>query len=173
MNLPFYIPDHEVTLRLSKILLLFQVLSIGAKKPINLDLQKIGEFEFLVKHPIVLNKILNDKDKKIIELHNSEMYSIEALFLNKAEIFDLKKTKSLLKILLSYNYLEAKILSDFQIYYSITQDGLRQATTLESQYFQRVRDLNNELRPLVALSSSVIGKLIESHLIHGKKNQNT
>lgn len=170
MILPFYIPDHELTLRLSKILLLFQVLSIESKKIIYLDLQKIGEFEFLIKHPIILNKILNDKDKKTIELHNSEMYSIEALFLNKSEIFDLKKIKRLLQILLSYNYIEAKVLSDFQIYYNITEVGLNQAKALESKYFQRIRDLNNELKPLISLSSSVIGKLIESYLVYGKKN---
>jgi|GEM_PF-2694760 len=170
MNLPFYIPDHELTLRLSKVLLLFQVLSIGTKKIVNLDLQKIGEFEFLIKHPIILNKILNDKDKKVIELHNSEMYSIEALFLNRSEIFDLKNIKILIKILLSYNYLEAKVLSDFQIYYSVTEEGLTQAEKLQSLYFQRVRDLNNELKPLVSLSSGMIGKLIEAHLVNGKKN---
>jgi hypothetical protein len=170
MKLPFYIPDNELNLRIGKLLCLFQVLSIDAKKTINLDLPKIGQFEFLTRHPIILNKILNDKQKRVIELHNSEMYSIEALFLNRAEIFDLKKIKSLLKILLSNKYIEAKVLSDNQIYYSITEEGIRQAEILESQYFQRTRDLNHELKPLVSLPSSTIGKLIESHLVHGKKN---
>lgn len=170
MKLPFYFPDNELTLRIGKLLCLFQVLSIGAKKTINLDLPKIGQFEFLTRHPIVLNKILNVKEKKIIELHNSEMYSIEALFLNRAEIFDLKKIKALLKILLSNKYIEAKILSDNQIYYSITEEGIKQAETLQSQYFQRIRNLNHELKPLVNLPSSKIGKLIESHLVNGKKN---
>lgn len=170
MKLPFYIPDNELNLRIGKLLCLFQVLSTGAKKTINLDLSKIGQFEFLTRHPIVLNKILNDKEKKVIELRNSEMYSIEALFLNRAEIFDLKKIKALLKILLSNNFIEGKILSDNQIYYSITEEGIKQAQTLESQYFQRTRDLNYELKPLVSLPSSTIGKLIESHLVNGKKN---
>jgi len=170
MKLPFYIPDNELNLRIGKLLCLFQVLSIGSKKTINLDLPKIGQFEFLTRHPIVLNKILNDKQKRVIELHNSEMYSIEALFLNRAEIFDLKKIKALLKILLSNKYIEAKVLSDNQIYYSITEEGIRQAEILESHYFQRTRDLNHELKPLVSLPSSTIGKLIESHLVHGKKN---
>jgi hypothetical protein len=170
MKLPFYIPDSELTLRIGKLLCLFQILSIGAKKTINLDLPKIGQFEFLTKHPIVLNKILNDKEKKVIALHSSEMYSIEALFLNRAEIFDLKKIKALLKILLSNKYIEAKVLSDNQIYYSITDEGVKQAEALQSQYFQRTRDLNHELKPLVSLPSSTIGKLIESHLVHGKKN---
>ncbi|MFZ4672402.1 MAG: ABC-three component system middle component 4, partial [Flavobacterium sp.] len=101
---------------------------------------------------------------------NSEMYSIEALFLNRAEIFDLKKIKALLKILLANKYLETKVLSDNQIYYNITEEGIKQAETLQSQYFQRIRDLNHELKPLVTLSSSTINKLIESHLVHGKKN---
>ncbi|MEC4049323.1 ABC-three component system middle component 4 [Flavobacterium sp. SUN046] len=170
MKLPFYIPDNELTLRIGKLLCLFQVLSTGVKKTINLDLPKIGQFEFLTKHPIVLNKILNEKDKKTIQLHNSEKYSIEALFLNRAEVFDLKKIKILLKILLSNKYIEAKVLSDNQIYYSITAEGLKQAETLQSEYFQRTRDLNHELKPLVSLPSSTISKLIESHLVHGKKN---
>lgn len=173
MKLPFYIPDNELTLRIGKLLCLFQVLSKSSKKTVNLDLPKIGQFEFLTKHPIVLNKILNDydrNDRKAIVLHNSEIYSIEALFLNRAEIFDLKKIKALLKILLSNKYIEANVLSDNKIYYCITEEGCRQAETLQSQFFQRTRDLNNELKPLVSLPSSTIGKLIESHLVHGKKN---
>lgn len=170
MKLPFYIPDNELSLRIGKLLCLFQVLSTRTKKTVSLDLPKIGQFEFLTRHPIILNKILNDKDKKVIELHNSEIYSIEALFLNRIEIFDFKKIKALLKILLSNEYIEAKILSDNQIYYSITDIGFEQASILQSQYFQRVRDLNHELKPLVNLPSSTIGKLIESHLINGKKN---
>lgn len=170
MKSPFYIPDNELNLRIGKILCLFQVLSSDSKKTVILDLPKIGQFEFLTKHPIVLNKILNDKEKKLIVLHNSEIYSIEALFLNRAEIFDLKKIKSLLKILISNKYIDVRILGDNQIYYQMTEEGAKQAESLQSQYFQRVRDINKELKPLVNLPSSTIGKLIESHLSNGKKN---
>lgn len=173
MNLPFYIPDSELNFRLGKILLIFQVVSLGAKKPIYINLESIGQFEFLLKHPVLLNKILNDKDKKVIQLRNSEMYSIEALFLNRGELFDLKNIKLLIKLLLSYNYIEVKILSDFKIYYIITEAGLKKAQELESAYFQRLRDLNLELRPFVGLSSSKLGVLIESHLNYGIKNKNT
>ncbi|WP_338840571.1 ABC-three component system middle component 4 [Flavobacterium ginsenosidimutans] len=173
MNLPFYIPDSELNFRLGKLLLIFQVLSTGAKKPIYANLENIGHFEFLLKHPVILNKILNDKDKKVIQLQNSEMYSIEALFLNRAELFDLKSIKILIKLLLSYNYIEFKILSDFKIYYIITNEGLQKAEELQSDYFQRLRNLNLELRPFISLPSSKLGFLIDSHLNYGTKNKNT
>ena len=89
IKLPFYIPDYEFTLRLSKLLLLFETLSVGSKRWMNLE--NVSQFEYLVKHPILLNKILNEKDKKIFSLQNSEMFSIEALFHNRADLFDYNK----------------------------------------------------------------------------------
>jgi hypothetical protein len=169
MNLPFFIPDYELNFRVGKLLCLFQILSHGSKKEVNLELQKLGQFEFLIKHPVVLNKILIDRDKKTIGLHKSEMYSIEALFLNRGEIFDLKKIKALLQILLSNGFINAKIIEN-QIFYSATTSGIAHAKTLESDYFQRIRDLYQQLKPLVNLPTSTIGKIIESHMTYGKKN---
>lgn len=169
MNLPFFIPDYELNFRIGKLLCLFQTLSHGSKKEINIDLPKLGQFEFLIKHPVVLNKILIAKDKKIIDLYKSEMYSIEALFLNRGEVFDLKKIKALLQILLSNGFITAKVIEN-QIFYSITVAGIAQAENLESHYFQRIRDLYQELKPLINLPTSTIGKIIESHMTYGKKN---
>lgn len=169
MNLPFFIPDYELNFRIGKLLCLFQTLSQDSKKEINLDLPKLGQFEFLIKHPVVLNKILIAKDKKIVDLHKSEMYSIEALFLNRGEIFDLKKIKALLKILLSNGFITAKVINN-HIFYSITDEGITNAESLKSHYFQRIRELYQELKPLTSLPTSTIGKLIEPHMIYGKKN---
>ena len=169
MNLPFFIPDYELNFRLGKLLCLFQILAQDSKKEVNLDLPKIGQFEFLIKHPVMLNKILIARDKKIIDLYKSEMYSIEALFLNRGEIFDLKKIKSLLQILLSNEYLTVRVIEN-QIFYSVTELGLAHAATLESQYFHRIRNLYKELKPLINLPTSSIGKIIESHMAYGKKN---
>lgn len=170
MNLPFYIPDYELSFRIAKLLSLFQTLSKQSKKSVRLDLAKIAQFEFLTRHPIILNRILNDRELKVIQLQKAEMYSIEALFLNQAEVFDFKKIKALIKILLANNYLKAEVADNFQVYYTITTDGIEEADNLQSQYFMRLRDLNQELRPLVNLSSLSIGKLIQSHITYGKEN---
>lgn len=170
MKLPFYIPDDELSFRIGKLICLFESITSISKGEIYLDIQKIGQLEFLIKHPIVLNKILNDKKKKSVELYNSEMYSIEALFLNRAEIFDFKKIDVLLKVLLSNDFITASILSDNQIYYKISNQGIQIATKLQSEYFQRLRMFIKEMKPLVSLKSSSIEKLIQSHLIHVKKN---
>lgn len=49
-------PDSEVYLKLGKLILLLNELSINSKKEPILTLEKISIFEFLTKHPVLLNR---------------------------------------------------------------------------------------------------------------------
>ena len=167
IKLPFYIPDYEFTLRLSKLLLLFETLSVGSKRWMNLE--NVSQFEYLVKHPILLNKILNEKDKKIFSLQNSEMYSIEALFHNRADLFDYNKIKALLKVLIANGFIETKI-EKYQSFFAITDLGLETSTQLKEVYFERIRKIFKEMKPLVGIPNTKIVFLIEAHLSDGIKN---
>jgi hypothetical protein len=166
-KLPFYIPDYEFTIRFSKLLVLFEILSVGSKKW--LSLESIGQYEYLAKHPILLNKILSEKDKKIVTLQNSEMFSIEALFHNRSDLFDYTKIKALLNVLIAYGYIEVKI-EKFQSFYAITNLGSEFSGQLEETYFKRIRKIYTEMKPLLVIPSSKTTFLIEAHLSDGIKN---
>jgi len=163
-RLPIYIPDDEVNLTVGKLLFQLSILSDFTKKEFVFNLERIAQFDFLTKHPILLNKILDEKDKKILSLNNSEIYSIEAMFPNKSQLFDFTKVKLALNILISYDFIDIKIGEDSQIYYNINENGINQAHKLESIYFQRLRKLLSQMRPLVNMTHSKINQIIQSYL---------
>ena len=167
MKLPFYIPDYEFTLRLGKLLLLFESLSVGSKPWMNLE--SVSQYEYLAKHPVLLNKILNEKDKNIMSLQNSEMFSIEAIFHNRAELFDYNKIKALLKVLLANGFVETKV-EKFQGLFAITELGYEYSSQLQEKYFERLRNIYKEMKPLIAIPNTKIIFLIEAHLSDGIKN---
>ncbi|WP_053971151.1 ABC-three component system middle component 4 [Mangrovimonas sp. ST2L15] len=170
MKLPIFIPDSEVHLKLGKMLLLLSVLSTNKKKEPILTLEKISIFEFLTKHPMLLNRILYYKNKELIDLNNSEKFSIEALFPNRGELFNLSKNKVLLNLLVGYKFVEIKIKKDFEINYYITDIGLELADSLDAIYFKRLRRIYHKIVPISSLSYSNINKLIEPYLNYGIEN---
>lgn len=163
-RLPIYIPEDEVNLTVGKLLYQLSILSYFTKKEFVFNLERIAQFDFLTKHPILLNKILDEKDKKILSLNNSEIYSIEAMFPNKSQLFDFTKVKLVLNILISYGLLDIKIGEDSQIYYIINENGINQANQLESIYFQRLKKVLSQMKPLLNMTHSKINQIIQSYL---------
>lgn len=167
---PIYIPDSEVYLKMGKMLLLLNQLSLSTKKLPILTLEKISIFEFLIKHPDFLNRILYLKDKELIDLSNSEKYSIEALFPDKGPLFDFSSIKILLNLLIGYGFVDIVIKKDFEINYFITDLGQEYAKNLETEYFKRVNRILENMKPIKSLSYSNINKLIEPYLKYGIKD---
>jgi len=167
---PIYIPDLEVYLKLGKMLLLLDELSLSSKKTPILTLEKISIFDFLTKHPDLLNRILYLKDKELIDLNNSEKYSIEALFPDKGPLFDFSNIKILLNLLIGYGFVDIVVKKDFEINYFITELGQEHAQNLETQYFKRLNRILKSMKPIKSLSYSKINKLIEPYLRYGIKD---
>lgn len=163
-KLPIYIPDYEVNLTVGKLLYQLFILSNYTNKEFIFNLERIAQFDFLTKHPILLNKILDEKDQKVLSLNNSEIYSIEAMFPNRSHLFDFTKIKLVLNILISYGFLDVKIGLDSQIYYIINEKGINHANQFETIYFQRLKKVLSQMKPLLSMPHSKINQIIQSYL---------
>lgn len=163
-RLPIYIPDFEANLNVGKLLYQLSTLSTFTNKEYVFNLERIAQFDFLTKHPILLNKILDEKDKKLLSLNNSEIYSIEAMFPNRSQLYDFTKVKLILNVLISYGFLEIKIGSDSQIYYIINEIGINQANQLDTIYFLRLKKVLSQMKPLLNMPHSKINQIIQSYL---------
>lgn len=163
-KLPIYIPDYEVNLTVGKLLYQLFILSNYTNKEFVFNLERIAQFDFLTKHPILLNKILDEKDKKVLSLNNAEIYSIEAMFPNRSQLFDFTKVKLVLNILISYGFLDIKIGLDSQIYYIINENGINHANQFETIYFQRLKKVLSQMNPLLSMPHSKINQIIQSYL---------
>lgn len=163
-KLPIYIPDYEVNLTVGKLLYQLYILSNYTNKDFVFNLERIAQFDFLTKHPILLNKILDEKDKKVLSLNNSEIYSIEAMFPNRSQLFNFTKIKLVLNILISHGFLDIKIGADSQIYYVINEVGISNANRFETIYFQRLQKVLSQMKPLLNMPHSKINQIIQSYL---------
>ncbi|MCK8520070.1 hypothetical protein M0D21_00710 [Aquimarina sp. D1M17] len=151
-------------------ILLLNNLSRNSKKEPILTLEKIAAFEFLTKHPVILNRILYLKNKELINLSNTEKYSIEALFPDRGSLFNFSDIKTLLNLLIAYKMVDVKIKKDFEVNYFITEIGLDYAKTLNSKYFIRLDNIYKKLNSLKSLSYSNINKFIEPYIRYGIKD---
>ncbi|RXM50005.1 MULTISPECIES: ABC-three component system middle component 4 [unclassified Chryseobacterium] len=163
-KIPIYIPDHEVNFGVGKLLFLLLILSKSTKKEGIFTLDRIAQFEFISKHPILLNRLLDNKDKNFLTLTNAEKYSIEAIFPNRGQLFDFTRIKLLLNILLSFGFIDIKTSEDFQILYIINEDGKNMADKLETAYFQRLEKVLIQMKPILNMSHSKINSIIQNYL---------
>lgn len=163
-KIPIYIPDHEINFRVGKLLFLLLILSKNTRKEGIFTLDRIAQFEFISKHPILLNRLLDDKDKTFLRLTNAEKYSIEAIFPNRGQLFDFTRVKILLNLLLSFGFIEIKTNKDFQILYIINDIGKSKAEELEAIYFQRLEKVLIQMKPLLNMSHSKINSIIQYYL---------
>lgn len=168
--IPIYIPDDELYLKLGKMLLLVELLSLSRKDEPILTLEKVALFDFLITHPFLLNKVLEAKNKKTIQLDSSERYSIEAIFPNKGLLFDFSKIKILLNILIGYKFVTVSIEKDYDVNYLITNEGKSFTAELSSQYFLRIKEMLENFTSIKSLSYNVINQLFEPYLRYGIKN---
>lgn len=168
--LPFYIPDFEVNLKIGKMISLLSQLSFNRNETPVLTLEKIALFEFLSKHPYLLNKILYQKDKQMVEFIRSEIYSIEARFPNRKKLYDLKEIKKILNILIVYGFADVKLKNGIDVYYQVTEEGKVYAEMLKSAFFERMSDIFLSMKPLQSQTFSNTNSLIEYFIKDGSKN---
>lgn len=161
---PFFIPDYEVNFGIGKLLFLLLILSKNTKKNGVFTLERIAQFEFISKHPILLNRLLNDKDKVFLKLTSAEKYSIEAIFPNRGQLFDFTRIKILLNVLLTLGFIDIKTNEDFQILYLISEKGKNISEKLETEYFQRLEKVLIQMKPLLNMSHSKINSIIQNYI---------
>lgn len=166
MILPFLIPEDEIGLRLSRLLLLIEKLSFNKSGKLVLTLEKIVMLEFLVKYPSLLNRVLIFLEKKVIELSSLEHESIEALYPNKKQLFDFKEVKKILQILIGYDLVSAKIV-DGEVYYYVTHEGIKYTQALNSKYFLRLKSILENAKVCQSEKYSKINQQILPYIENG------
>lgn len=144
-NMPFIIIENNINLRLARILLILDVLSYSSKQNPTLTIENINVFDFLLRHPSVLQKLIKDNGfKKNFNLEYYEDGNIDSSYPNLSSLFDKNVVNKLLQILIAYNF--ATIKKEKQIiYYVITESGNEFLKSLSSDYIYRMKELSKYL----------------------------
>ncbi len=163
-RLPFIIPEKDLSLRISVIVMILERLSYTKRNKLILNLDKLAIYEFLVTQPFVLHELVKKEPKfSYFSLQENEKDSIRTKYINTNSLVDYSAIKELIQVLLFYDFVKIKQeKNDF--FYVITQDGTDFINSIESNYLTRIRELCDVVGSVTTLSSSNLKQLINSIL---------
>ncbi|MBU5347006.1 ABC-three component system middle component 4 [Paenibacillus lautus] len=159
-KLPFIIPERDLNLRISVVVMILDRLSYTKRKKVNLNLDKLAIYEFLVTQPFVLHELAkNDSKLPYFTLQENEKGSVRTKYINKKSLIDYSSIKELLQILLIYQFVKIERDKN-EFFYVITEEGTEFIGEVESDYLYRVRELCDVISNFPNMSSSNLKKLI-------------
>jgi len=159
-KLPFIIPERDLNLRISVVVMILDRLSYTKRKKHILNLDKLAIYEFLVTQPFVLHELVkNDSSLPYFSLQENEKGSVRTKYINKKSLIDYSSIKKLLQILLIYQFVKIERDKN-EFFYVITEQGAEFIDAIESDYLYRVRELCDVISKFTSISSSNLKRLI-------------
>lgn len=163
-SLPYIQPDKDKYYNLGVILILLNKLSRSKRGNVNINLERLQIFYFLVTRPVLMNKILSYAGKKLSKLDEVDIYSVSTISQNVDELFDKKKVRTLLKELVSYGYIQVHLTESYGFVYELNEQGKIKAEELDCGYFEKVSIFSESLKLLLSESTSKLNSYINIHL---------
>lgn len=161
-NLPYIAIDEDLYLNTAIMTLILNKLSRNTKGNSKLDLAKIQVFMFLIKHPSHINAILEATGKRSPDLKQYSTYTMDSLAINVDELFNIKKTRLLLKKLAHLNLLSAVDDPQNGLSFHLTDDGVKLASEFTEAHFESVNLYIEALTPLLSITSSKLHSALNS-----------
>ena len=119
-KIPFIIPEQDLGVRLSRLLVVIIQLGLNKNDKPMLTYEKIAIFDFLVKNPFILSEVLNAEGKKGLELDENEFGTIQSQYPNILSLFDYGTIKGYLQLLVSLNLITVRAYEG--LYYYVCSD---------------------------------------------------
>lgn len=163
-NIPFFFPENDINLRLTRLLIIMSVLSFTKRGNPALTIGKLALFEFLIRYPQILICILNDyKDEVDFQIIASEFGSIESQYPEISTLIECEEIRLILQVLLLYEFVEP-IKTPKEVFYKISQSGLMFVKEFESDYLIRINEIAVASLPLLSESESKLRNIIKLNI---------
>lgn len=171
INLPYLLPDRELNLNLSLVLLILDGLAATKRNRLILTLDKTQCYYFLSLHPVVLNRALSLAGKDEFYMDEYEHFTVSSISANVEEYFDRKKIKTLFKILASKEFLNVTYNHKDGFLFDLNELGKEKANSLRGDYFENIRNYIEQMKALQSLSIGKLNGLISSALSSGERHE--
>lgn len=161
-NLPYLIPDNEFEFNIARLLMVINYLSKTKRGKSILNNEKLMIFLYLIRNPLMLNKVLRETGKEEVYLYDSELYSVASLSVNVDPLFDRHRTKALLKASACYGYIKVNYSKADGFLYELSDSGLNLTKSLDGEYYHRLREYLGKLQSLQAESANKLNNILNS-----------
>ncbi|RRN71136.1 hypothetical protein EI200_11820 [Peribacillus simplex] len=159
-KVPFIIPENDLGFRITRLLILIGELGLNKNKKPLLTLEKVAIFDFLLKNPFILDKVLVAEGKiKGIVLDETETGSIESQYPNIINLFDYGSIRGYIQLLVSFNLIEVVTVDSYL--YITSEKGKEIIDKLSSTHISRIKELSKAMIVLRNMSSTQLVKKIK------------
>lgn len=155
-NLPYIIPEDELELNLTLVLMIVNKLNSTSTGKLVLDNERLTIYFYLVKNPHILNKLLISLSKSNIQLKSYELASFKAENLDIDTLYDNGNIKQYLQILITKELIEIKYNNKVGFVYVPTSQAKEIIEKLNNKYLTRVSTFINKLGQV---SSTQVSKI--------------
>ena len=159
-NLPYLIPDQDDSLNLATVIIILFFLSQTDRGKKLINNERLLIYMYLLRNPIVLNKVLQQIGKDTVSLSESEIYSIGGITVNLDPLFDGSWIKRLLQEAAGRGLIEATYRKTDGFMYSLSQAGITLANNLTGEYFERLRLFSKSLQQVNTESTKNLNVLL-------------
>jgi hypothetical protein len=157
---PYLTPDNDVDLNVALLLLIISTLEKSKNGKLLLTKEKILIFMYLIKNPVMLDRLLVQLKDTSLELSEAEFYSINSISINLDPLFDYQWIKSLIKICAIKNLISANYRKDEGFLYSLTVEGSELASRLEGNYFDGIKKYLKKIEVIKSESTTNLNRLL-------------
>lgn len=159
-SLPYLIPDNDIDLNVAILLLIISNLEKSKKGKMLLNREKLLIFIYLIKNPIMLDRVLTALGDVSLELSEAEFYSVNSISVNLDPLFDIKWIKDLIKICTIKKLIKVAYRKDDGFMYLLTDDGSIITNRLEGNYFDTVKNYLKKIEFIKSVSTSSLNRLL-------------
>jgi hypothetical protein len=147
-QLPFLIPEYDLNLRISRMMIIIEILALNKKKTPTLTVGKLGLYDFLIRYPIVLINLLRDLGKQVaFNLRDTEFGTVETNNIDISELYEYEATRQLIQVMISMGLIRVELIKT-EACVVTTEKGVAFVTSLETDYLIRMKELAQALKPL-------------------------
>jgi len=163
-NLPYIQPEKDLRLNLGVLLVLINNLAETKRNKKILTLRKLQIFYFLVTRPSFLNGVLDRSGKPQFIMHEKDYYTVGTLSRNVDKLFDRRTLQKMMLMLSSKGYIRAIYSRTEGFVFELSESGVASAEKLTGEYFFRIKELVEQLKPLRSQPSNGLYKKVNNVL---------
>ena len=163
-SFPYFVPENNWRLNVAIVVLIIQIHGATAKGKLLLNNERLLILFYLVKNPLVMNKLLWRLGAPPARLEEQDYYSVASLSINLDPLFDTRHLKDLLKHVASLGLIEVTYKKSDGFLYTLNSAGSTLAEKLSGDYLSKIRAHLDALSAIKPTSTSNLNSAIESIL---------
>ena len=160
-KLPYFTPDNDLSLNVGLIILILDKLGSTSRGKLILNNERLRAYLYLIKNPLILNKVLQIFDYPAVRLEIYDEYSVASISVNLDPLYDDHQLKSFLKVLAGYEFIDVKYKKNEGFVYTLSSKGKMIEKSIDDDYFHSVRKYIRAIEYLSNVSTSNLNAAIE------------